>query len=531
MSGILGGLGGLFSSIFGGGSSGGSNPLAGLLSGALTSQRVPGQTTAGEYTPPAGGYGTYNYIPTGATQIDPALISQILSGLGTNQNAAGSAGSMNQGLLGQSLYNPANQGLTNAGQSAGEVAGNAAGYDVNAANNLGNNAGSLLNMYQALMGSAASNPFASSMVQGAQQVGAGMQSAGAGLSAAATPAIGGVNNQFNPQQLSGAQTAGSMLQGTGGQTYGQGQQISGAATGGLPAASQILNTAFDPQQSLYNQQATQLNDQLGSYMANSGLTSSGAGAGIAANALGNFDINWQNNQLGRQAQGLGAYGSAVGSAGQNATQASNLQQQGAGQFATGAALPAQTLNQQTGTQFNLAQQGAGALGSTYGLQQAGNTLPYQTQNQTTSDYAGYLGQASTGASNAANVYNTGGNLQNSGVANQYNTGALPYQASSTINNNNNQQLSSYLANATSGSNLTNQSTQQLLSYLQSVMTGSNNAANAASGAQGNTNTANANASAALNPLVNSGLNGLSSLFSNLFGSSSGGGSSGGMIYT
>lgn len=79
-------------------------------------------------------------------------------------------------------------------------------------------------------------------------------------------------------------------------------------------ANSILNTAFDPQSALYNQLQNQVSQQAAAANASAGLGGSAYGASTTANALSNFDINWQNQQLARQAQGLSSAAPAYSTA-------------------------------------------------------------------------------------------------------------------------------------------------------------------------------------------------------------------------
>lgn len=72
-------------------------------------------------------------------------------------------------------------------------------------------------------------------------------------------------------------------------------------------ASQLMNTAFDPQQALYNQQQHQLQEQVRAGLAARGLNSSAAGQGIENDALSGFNIDWQNQQLQRQLSAVNPY--------------------------------------------------------------------------------------------------------------------------------------------------------------------------------------------------------------------------------
>jgi hypothetical protein len=89
-------------------------------------------------------------------------------------------------------------------------------------------------------------------------------------------------------------------------------------------ANSILNTAFDPQQQLYQQMFQQNQDMANVQNTMSGVGTTPYGAGVADQSNQNFNINWANQQLGRQATGLqsaeSAYGAAqpLGNAGQSA---------------------------------------------------------------------------------------------------------------------------------------------------------------------------------------------------------------------
>ena len=72
-------------------------------------------------------------------------------------------------------------------------------------------------------------------------------------------------------------------------------QLQGAGTG-------ILQSGFDPQSALFNRGQQQTLDQSNAVNAMSGLAGTPYGASVSSNALGNYDINWQNQQLNRQTQ-------------------------------------------------------------------------------------------------------------------------------------------------------------------------------------------------------------------------------------
>ena len=145
-----------------------------------------------------------------------------------------------------------------------------------------------------------------------------------GLAPAALQGMGFLNN------LAGTQA------GAAGQLYGAGQNV--------------YNTALDPQQALYNRLQQQITDASRAATSSRGIGMGPEAAGIENQALGNFNIDWQNQQLGRQLAGLQGMSGAYGQAGN--------QLQGAGRDVTGGL----------------------ALGSLApGLAQQGGALPYQAQ--------------------------------------------------------------------------------------------------------------------------------------------------------
>jgi hypothetical protein len=120
-------------------------------------------------------------------------------------------------------------------------------------------------------------------------------------------------------------------------TAGVASGVQGAANIGQAAelrggASAVMNTAFDPQQALYDRTAQRLQDQIRVGQAARGTTMSPYGAGGEAQGMSNFNIDWQNQQLNRQTQGLGAAGTA-------GTQAGNVGQMGVGQTQQAGQLP------------------------------------------------------------------------------------------------------------------------------------------------------------------------------------------------
>ena len=251
-----------------------------------------------------------------------------------------------------------------------------------------------------------------------QQLFAGLQGAASPLAGLAGDISGYLQNiQNNPyagQVVPGAVQA---------QAYAQGTQIpalqqAGATLTGLgqqaaPYAANILQQGFDPQQALYQQQQQQTTEQANAINSMYGLGSSPAGAGLTQQALQNFNLGWQNQQLGREATAAGAYGN-LGS------QISGLETAGTGLMgqATGAISGASQLPYSA---YNLLQTTPiGAIGA--GGQAASSALG-PTMGGLGSSLA-YLGQG-TGASNA---YNTALNAAYANQLQNYQAQQQAYQS-------------------------------------------------------------------------------------------------------
>jgi len=156
-----------------------------------------------------------------------------------------------------------------------------------------------------------------------------------------------------------------------------GQQLAGASGNQFAAGNQLYQTAFDPQNALYNRTVQQLQDQTGATNSMYGLGSSAAGAGVANQALGNFNIDWQNQQLQRQLAGVQGAGQAYGQGGA-------LEQAGAGATLQGGQLPYQTAQGIAAYPGQLASQYAqgieqGPLAASQSIQ--GQIIPYLNYGQ------------------------------------------------------------------------------------------------------------------------------------------------------
>lgn len=163
----------------------------------------------------------------------------------------------------------------------------------------------------------------------------------------------GQGNPFQQSSQAWANTAGAQAAGQGTAAIGQGNNM-------YNASNAVLNTAFDPQQALYQRMQQQNSDQTNAAEAQRGITMSPYGAGVANQSNTNFNIDWQNQQLGRQTQGLQA-------AGQGNTTGANLGSTGVNQTMSAGQMP-----------YNAAQQGL------------------QNTEQTIQDYLAYLGKGQAG---------------------------------------------------------------------------------------------------------------------------------------
>ena len=110
----------------------------------------------------------------------------------------------------------------------------------------------------------------------------------------------------------GLYNLGGAFTGAAGSTLGQ-------ANAAAPQLQNYMNEAlqqgFDPQQALFNRQAQLMRDVTGASNAAAGIAGSPYGAGVANQGMENFLLDWQNQQLQREAT---AAGTAQGLAGTEA---------------------------------------------------------------------------------------------------------------------------------------------------------------------------------------------------------------------
>ena len=157
-----------------------------------------------------------------------------------------------------------------------------------------------------------------------------------------------LSSALNNPYAGGMQGAANMFGGAGMGTslgaLGNAGALGGQVPGMIGASNAVLGSAFDPQGALYGRTLGQVTDQEGAYLANAGLGTTPYGAGLMGQTLGNFNIDWQNQQLGREVQGLGAYTGGIGAAGQTAAGAYGLGANAATGGAQFGGLPWSTFN-------------------------------------------------------------------------------------------------------------------------------------------------------------------------------------------
>ena len=257
-----------------------------------------------------------------------------------------------------------------------------------------------------------------------------------------------------PGAVASGQQTQQALQGYGNTIAGYGNQVAGHGYESLPAAyqamnadygmaGQIYNTAFDPQQALYNRTQQQVSDQTNAQLAARGIEMGGVGVGIAGQSANNFNIDWQNQQLARQAQGgqaaQGLYSAGLGgldqalstgastmtAAGNMQNQAGNLYNEGNQAYLSGLGTAGQLTNSASntlGNGVNALNAGAEGLGNMYRTESALALAPYGQQldatklqnaqaqgifgnnNANAAGAAGFGQQIGNGLGKAANAY-------------------------------------------------------------------------------------------------------------------------------
>lgn len=235
------------------------------------------------------------------------------------------------------------------------------------------------------------------------------------------------NQYLNSGQQAQYQGAMNALQpayyGAGQQAFTMGQQLQGQMGSSQRYGDQIMQTAFDPQKQLYDQQYQLQQQQAMANQASRGLAMSGVGAELSNQADQNFNINWQNQQLARQIAGLGAYDTnnqSIAGLAQGANQAYTV---GLQDWTTGAGIPYNTAQ----TIYNNNQAAYGNQQSALTAEQQAFLLQQQTAQQGLSNQANMLTGQQTALANQQNNMQAGNAWYNQQEANlmSYYNGSAP----------------------------------------------------------------------------------------------------------
>ncbi len=189
-------------------------------------------------------------------------------------------------------------------------------------------------------------------------------------------------------------------------SWDQAQQAIGALVpGNLGAAGSILNTAFDPQQQLYDRSYQQMIEHQNATNSQNGVSGSPFAAGLVGDATRNFDTDWQNSQLNRQIAGLGAYDSAMTT---DASNFSNLLGAGTGAYTADVGAGVSSFNNLMSGDVNNRTALTGAAAGGYGtMAGVGTNLYGLGQNALNSGYAGFNSLSGTQANAYANASDLG----------------------------------------------------------------------------------------------------------------------------
>lgn len=204
------------------------------------------------------------------------------------------------------------------------------------------------------------------------------------LPMAQNAAINLYNNPYAAWMQQGAGTAGQF--GTTGaiNAFNSGNTLTSAGGSLLPYASSVLQQGFDPQSELYNRTLQQMTDQTRAGEAARGISTTPYGAGVENQALGNFNIDWQNNQLNRMNTAATGAGNLIGQGGRAIIGGQGLAATAPGAYMTGASYPYNAYNTIGTSQF-------AGLESLLGIGSSAQSLA-QTPIQ---DYLSFLGQGQT----------------------------------------------------------------------------------------------------------------------------------------
>jgi len=200
-------------------------------------------------------------------------------------------------------------------------------------------------------------------------------------------------NQAGSQYAQQAQLAAKyqqMMQGQGGLSAGAQQNLMGAG-------NQMFAAGQDPQGALYQKMLQQTQDQSRAATSMRGIGMSPESAGIENQAVGNFNIDWQNQQLARMLSGGQGMTQAYNAAGQQG-QLTGANLQSASNY--GGQIPTNTL-QSGAVPFNTAQTAYGApITATNAYTGAMNQGVYQPYGAIQTNAMPYMNYGMNSANNA-----------------------------------------------------------------------------------------------------------------------------------
>lgn len=380
----------------------------------------------------------------------------VLGGLGQYyQSSQYNPYAFNQQTNAATLASPLSEQYSGLAGLAGTQGYNLGNYGLNAVDNL-------------IQGLGNNNPYLDRMIQGAQAGGSALVDVGRGAltnAAGLTSLASGYAQPLTSYASSGLAGLSSLADSTTAGILPYARDIAGSMPGlassytapSNAAAGSILNTAFDPQGALYARSFQQNLDQTRAGLAARGLNDSAVGAGIENQSNMDFNTNWQNQQLGRQIQGLGAYGS---NAGTNYGMLSSAYGQGLNSLLSGASgtfSPYSTvygqglsgLNTAATTGYGLASgsaQDAYSLGSS-GANSiiSGSAAPYTQQNTANNNFYSQLADLSNTGGRFGNISAAASPQMSSAISSQMAATSLPYDTYQSILGNQYGGMTNYLA--------------------------------------------------------------------------------------
>lgn len=214
------------------------------------------------------------------------------------------------------------------------------------------------------------------------------------------------NNQYGGGYQNAANAAGSQYSALGNTLGGLSTQDAATQQALLNAGQQTYQASQTGNTPQYQLNLNNMMQQTGATNSMYGLGSSAAGAGVQNQALNNFNIDWNTQQLQNQIAGLGAYTNAANSAGNYGTAAANLGQQGAADTLAGGQVPYSTAQ-------SIANAPNSALSSMSGILNSG---VYQPGSGIQSSIIPYLNYGQGATSNAYNAASTSAGALGSAVS-------------------------------------------------------------------------------------------------------------------